>query len=305
MTQTGTGGVTQTGTGAATQTGTAVVVGADGFLGRATVRALELGGVPVTQFTRQRSFLAVGAPPVADADTIFWLVSSIRPATASAGSATADLEAARTLLDLLDTPGARGRRRVVVVSSGGTVYDPTGRPPHSERSPVAPVNAYGAAMLALEELVRTRAPQCTVLRVANAYGAGQPARRGQGVLAHWLDRIAAGEGITVIGGDHLARDYVHVDDVARALVAVHHARAAPDLLNVGSGTGTSLGELVDLVRATVAPAEVRVQHEPAREFDAPSTWLDVSRAAQELGWRPRTTLAAGLAATWDAVRAGS
>lgn len=276
------------------------VIGAKGFIGSAVGRAFARRGVSTLQFTRECSFLDPPGQLVTEVDTIFWLAGSIRPATASADpqAVQADRDAISTLLDLLDEACARGRCRVVVVSSGGTVYDPSHPPPHRESSPVKPANAYGQAMLDLEEIVCARAPQSSILRVANAYGPGQIARRGQGVIAHWLDRIVHDQPITVMGDDTLARDYVYVDDVAEALVRVHEAESVPEVVNIGSGHGTGLGELLDAVRVTVAPRGVVVERQPSRGFDAPSTWLAIELAADALGWQPTVGLADGLAQTW-------
>lgn len=294
-----------------TDRGRAAVVGAAGFLGSAVHAELVRCGVSVLPYTRAHPFLDVRdgadritADSIASVDTIFWLASSIRPATASTDAAAgqSDLRAVATLLDHLSTAPRRGRCRVVVVSSGGTVYDTRQPPPHRETTATRAVNAYGRAMLAMEELVGAGAPEHTVLRVANAYGPGQVARRGQGVIVHWLDAIARDEPIMVLGDDDLARDYVYIDDVVASLVAVHHTSETPPLLNVGSGVGTGLGELVDAVRTTVAPRKVLVDRSPARDFDAPSTWLSVDRAADVLGWEPQVPLADGLARTWAARR---
>ena len=186
------------------------------------------------------------------------------------------------------------------MSSGGTVYDPGHPPPHSESTPVRPANAYGQAMLDLEQTVRARAPEASILRVSNAYGPGQRARRGQGVIAYWLDSVIQDRPGLVIGAKTVARDYIYVDDVAEALVAVHYAPIPPDFVNIGSGQATMLGELLAAVRRVVAPTVFRVEHEPSRGFDAPSTWLDVGLAETLLDWRPTVGLLDGLGRTWRA-----
>ncbi len=282
----------------------AAIVGAAGFLGSALATRFRSLGVHTACFTRSNPFVDGAGRLDAElraADTVFWLASSVRPATADshADRVAADRRALETLLDGLDRSGSEPL--VVVVSSGGTVYDPRPAPPHHEESPIRPVNAYGEAMYELEQLVRAAAPRSTVLRVSNAYGPGQPARRGQGVIAHWLSSIAADAPVRIIGPDSAARDYVYVDDVIEALVRSHQADEVPRLLNIGSGQATTLADLLDAVRGVVAPRDVTVIQEPARGFDAPSTWLDVSRAATDLQWVPRTSLRDGLAATWHSV----
>lgn len=283
----------------------AAVVGAAGFLGSALVHTLHAGGVPVAAFTRKTPFLTDSGSPdggLLAARTIFWLVSSINPAIAESEPWRVhdDREAFVSLLRALDR--LADPPKVVLVSSGGTVYDPAVAPPYREDSPTRPRGAYGAAKLELERLLHSAAlgeGQAIAVRVSNAYGAGQPAVSGQGVIAYWLRALAAGDPITIFGDPGTSRDYVYVDDIAAALAAVHrHSGELPPVLNVGSGVPTSLGELAHLVRVVVGDRS-KVRHEPARDFDVPHSWLDVRRAASLLGWRPSTSLPAGIARAWS------
>jgi UDP-glucose 4-epimerase len=283
----------------------AAIVGAGGFIGSALARGLVKANIPVAGFTRDIPFINHDQRLHEDllaADTVYWLASSIRPATASRQQAdtAADREALTRLLDGLGQHGSFGTR-IVVVSSGGTVYDPACPSPHSETSPLVPANEYGEAMLAIESLARDRAPRAVVLRVSNAYGPGQKARRGQGVIAHWMSGVARNEPIHVLGSDEVARDYVYIDDIVDALLRVHVELEVPTVTNIGSGTATTLRELVTLLRETVAPTRLDIRYDPSRAFDAPSAWLDVSLAARELGWTPRVDLVTGLARTWQHV----
>lgn len=279
----------------------AVVVGATGFLGGALVSRLAQLGVTTESFTRARPFVDSRGALRGEWDavgTAYWLAGSIRPATADAHSREqmADLDALRTLLDAVrrDAPHVR----IVAASSGGTIYDASRPAPYDEASPVRPANAYGAAMQDMEQLVSS-ASASTVVRVSNAYGPGQLARRGQGVVAHWLSAIAEGRQIQLIGSDDLARDYVYIDDVADALARVHLCSGpVPPVVNIGSGIPTTLGDLLNLVEQIVAPAPVAVRREPGRTFDAASTWLDISRASSALGWLPTVSLREGLTRTW-------
>lgn len=276
------------------------VLGAAGFVGGAVARRAEASGLEVSRWTRQRPFLVDGAPApgLASTGTVFWLVSSIRPAVAADERAQADLRLLRRLLDGLDAAGSDAR--VVVLSSGGTVYDTAETPPYTEQHPVRAANAYGEAMLEVEATLRGARDDSVVVRASNAYGPGQPARRGQGVVAHWLDCIAREEPIRLFGDPDVRRDYVYVDDLADALLAVAAHPDPPRTLNAGSGTGTSLQELADVVvRAVDAPVEM--EHSPGRAFDAPSTWLSVDLAREALGWTPTTPLDEGVRRSWESL----
>jgi UDP-glucose 4-epimerase len=288
--------------------GPLAVVGAAGFLGSALVAAARRAGLPVAAYTRATPFRTpAGAPDdgLLAAGTVFWLASGITPAVAEADPdrVRADLAAFTSLLravrTLPDPP------RVVLLSSGGTIYDPAAPPPYRETSPVRPRTAYGRAKRELEAaLRRSRLPagRAVAVRVSNVYGPGQPAVSGQGVVGHWLRAVAAGEPLVVYGDPGTVRDYVYVGDVAHALLAVHRAPALPPVLNVGSGAGTSLGELSRTVREVVGDPPPRCELRPARGFDGPHTWLDVTLAAEVLGWAPATPLRDGLAAAWQSVR---
>jgi len=272
------------------------VIGSSGFIGGATVRALDRAGIPVVGYTRARPFLSDSghlADGVTKASVILWLASSIRPALSE--EADTDHKVLDELLTALDQHSIRAR--ILAISSGGTVYDTEFSPPYSEESPTNAANRYGDAMLGVEALLRERWPDHVVLRASNAYGPGQPARRGQGVIAHWLDSVLRQEPLRIMGDPEVKRDYIYIDDLVDALLAAAGERAAPRLLNVGSGVPTSLAELAVTVREAVG-SEVAIERTPARTFDAPSTWLDISLAAKALGWKPRTDLAAGIAKTW-------
>lgn len=289
--------------------GSAAVVGATGFLGSALVRTLRAGGVRVAEFTRRTPFLAGPGVPddhLAAARTVFWLATSINPAVAEAEPwrAREDRDTFASLLRTMEQLASPPR--IVLISSGGTVYDPDVEPPYREDSPTRPHSAYGRAKLELERCLREASPlgdRALVVRVANAYGPGQPAASGQGVIAYWMRALARGESITLYGDPTTTRDFVYVDDIAEALAAAHeHDGPLPPVLNVGSGVPTSLGELAEQVCEVTGAPFSGVRREPARGFDAPHSWLEVRLAGDVLGWKPRTPLRTGLSAAWRHVR---
>ncbi len=290
-------------------TDTAVVIGSAGFIGRRLSATLDLARVRTACFTRQSRFLLDGelAAPISEAGTVFYLASSINPALGETHPelAEADHVLFRTLLDRLrrrDNPPT-----VVLTSSGGTVYDPAFAPPYAETSPLKPSGAYGRAKVALEEELLSHAGElpAVILRMSNVYGPGQPTGRGQGVLAHWLSAALDSRPLRLIGDVTATRDYVYVDDVVDVMRRLRGAGPAePLILNVGSGVRTSLSDLLDVVRSVVA-LDLRVEFQPSRLFDRQDVWLDVGEAERVLGWRPGTSLAEGVAATWRSWLAGA
>ena len=268
------------------------MVGANGFLGRAVAGALRAAGVPVAAFTRDAPFVSGDgepAPGLADATTVYYLASASNPATAERKPELLADEMAsfETFLACL----ARLPRRPLVVfpGSGGTAYDTDVAPPYTETSPVKARGRYGESRLEMERRLLD-AGEATVLRISNVYGPGQRVGTGQGVIAHWVAAVRQGDPIRLFGNPDSTRDFVHIDDVASAALAVEPG--APPIVNVGSGVATSLRELADLIADIVGGVEI-VQ-EPDRGFDVPHNWLDISLARQALGWAPTVALRDGL-----------
>jgi UDP-glucose 4-epimerase len=115
------------------------------------------------------------------------------------------------------------------------------------------------------------------------------------VVAIFLDAIAAGEETTIYGDGRQTRDFVHVDDVVRALLL---APAKAGVFNVGSGVETSVRELHERCRAVGGDGR-EPTFAPARAGDVLRSVLDVSLAERELGWRPEVSLDEGLRRTWE------
>src|SRR5439155_475989 len=105
-----------------------------------------------------------------------------------------------------------------------------------------------------------------ILRCANVYGERQPADRNQGVVAVVLERMKAADPIVVIGDGSAVRDYLYVRDLAEVICALLDVEGGPAVLNVGSGAGTSLRELIALLEEITGLA-ARPEYDLSRPFD--------------------------------------
>ncbi|MFL5817587.1 MAG: NAD-dependent epimerase/dehydratase family protein [Conexibacter sp.] len=197
----------------------------------------------------------------------------------------------RTLVDVLD---ARAGVSVTYVSSGGTVYGNPGMALVHEDAPLRPIGAYGRVRLAGERLLLEANLDVRVLRCANVYGEHQPPDRSQGAVAVFLDRVSNGEEIVLYGGGATVRDFVYVGDVVTAVEGLL-GRPGPQVVNVGSGRGVSIRELLELVERTVG-RRAQIAELPARPFDVNRVVLDVTRLLSLVPFEP-LPLGAGLART--------
>ena len=191
-------------------------------------------------------------------------------------------------------------RRVIFVSSGGTVYGNARTLPIREDDPTDPVCAYGLSKLAAEKYLglfrRLRTLDSIILRPGNAYGPGQNPSRGQSAATVFAFRALRREPITIWGDGSATRDLLYVDDLVDAIVRVlaHDPGAdGPRVFNVGTGHGTSVNELLATIGRVMGQAP-QVSYAPGRGTDVRANVLDASRLRTRTGWEPRVSLAEGI-----------
>lgn len=207
-------------------------------------------------------------------------------------------------LGLLDVARQRPGLHIVFPSSGGTVYADLGeRRPHREQDLCLPTSPYAIQKLAAEHylqvLCASGRASARILRVSTAYGwlAAQGAQ--QGFVGIALASALAGQPVRLIGDPDNVRDFVHGEDVAGALLAaatrpMEQGRA--EVINIGSGVGTSVREVVAMIERQIGRRVItRQEHwDVARGLPQHSV-LDVGLAAEALGWSPRIALEHGIA----------
>jgi UDP-glucose 4-epimerase len=219
------------------------------------------------------------------------------------------------MLAVLEASAAAGVARLVF-SSTAAVYGRSDTPV-TEESPTAPANPYGETKLVGEWMLQAQAANGGLrgisLRYFNVAGAASPElgdTAESNVVPMVFARLERGEAPLIFGDDYdtpdgtCVRDYVHVADVADAHLAALDALAdaaasAYRVYNLGTGTGSSVRELVDRM-TRLAGSEVAPSIEPRRPGDPAIVVADASRIARELGWTARYGLDETLASAWAA-----
>lgn len=203
-------------------------------------------------------------------------------------------------LHLLEVARRSGVRKIVFISSGGTVYGTPLQIPVPETHPTDPLVSYGISKLAIEKylhLYKTlHGLDYIVLRVANPFGERQRVNAAQGAVAVFLARALAGEAIEIWGDGSVTRDYIYIRDVVEAFLKAMDYEGEPRVFNIGSGEGRSLNDILAAMEALLGrPVERR--YLPARKFDVPVSVLDINRAREKLRWTPGISFAEGLRRT--------
>jgi UDP-glucose 4-epimerase len=287
----------------------AVVTGGAGFVGSHLVDALVARGDEVTVIDNLSSGRRENVNPAAkllehdirepfevEADTVFHLAAQGDVVT-SVERPTYDAEV--NVIGTLRLLEAAKDAQVVFTSTGGAIYGECEQPAR-EDDPRLPLSPYGTSKLAGEEYLATwnrlHGSGHVALRLANVYGPRQQPTLEGGVIAIFLDRMTTGQETIVFGDGLQSRDFVHVADVARALLAA--VGAAPGVYNVGTGVDTAIVDLHAMCRRASATTGEPTFAGP-RPGEIRRSVLDPAAAARELGWRAEVTLEDGLRRTWE------
>jgi UDP-glucose 4-epimerase len=295
---------------------TLLVTGAAGFLGRNLVAALIQSGERVVAFGRadRRPSPSPGVTWVnadlnmfdhwetllEDVSTVYHLAWSSLPHSANADPSRDASTNILTTLRLLEGLRSRPGVRFVFPSSGGTVYGRLDVVPVSEEHPTKPLTAYGISKLTVENYLNffgdAHGLDPVSLRISNLFGPGQAFGRGFGAIATLSAFAFRGEPIRIYGDGETVRDYIFVTDVVAALLKAGRSSATSRVLNIGTGEGRSLNDIVNIV-ARYVDYPLKVNYEAPRPFDIPVSVLKIDRARNELGWAPIVPFDEGAAQT--------
>lgn len=199
-------------------------------------------------------------------------------------------------------------RRFLLISSGGTVYGNTDKLPIDESCPRNPVSPYGITKVAAENYARmflqlSRLP-VVIARPGNPYGPEQFGQLAQGFIGSAMHAVLNRSRVTVFGDRGTIRDYIHIDDLCRGLIAALEYGEAGDIFNIGTGIGQDNLSILELLSDIVSHDgyTLDIEFKPARPFDVAANVLNSSRLTSASGWHPQVSLESGLRATWDFVK---
>jgi UDP-glucose 4-epimerase len=243
-----------------------------------------------------------------DQDYVFHFVSTTTPATAE-DDPTLDIRTnIASSIDLLTLCVESGVSRVYFASTGGAIYGDRSGAVLNEIALPQPVSPYAIGKLAIEGYLRYFARKydlaSVAFRISNPYGPRQQANRLQGVIPTFLANMKHGRPVTVFGDGSMVRDYLFVSDAVRMIANVVEVDAEHSVYNIGSGTGTTVTEVLDAARA-VTGLEPELVVSPIPPTFVASSVLDTKRYTSEFGAHGLISLHEGIASTWDAMnRAG-
>lgn len=294
-----------------------LVTGGLGFIGTQVVQQLADSGVRSRIVDLQRADrAALPLPPdtevitadIRDAEAMRSAVAGCRAIvhlaalTSVQDSLATPVEAldvnVRGTQNVLEAAREHGITRFVLASSNAAAGEHP--PPLTEDLVPRPLSPYGASKLGAEAFCSAYQESYgispAILRFANVYGPGSLYK--SSVIAKFIRLVLAGETVTIYGDGRQTRDFIHVADVARAVVAAVQRPEADGLYQIGAGRETSVLEIIGLIEQ-VTGRDITVEHLDPLPGEIMRNCVDPSRAREYLGWSPTVELADGLAETYE------
>ncbi len=293
-----------------------LLIGGCGFIGSHLARALVHSGKTVTSLDRNdvlgdrkvdgvryvsgdygdKSLIET---LLAEHDEVIHLAYATRPNT-SFDDPLADLLQNLSPAVQLFELSAKYSVRLILISSGGTVYGEALSTPILESHPTWPISPYGVTKLTLEKYANlfavTKGLDVICIRPANPYGKGQLPFIGQGFVAAALALALKGKPITIFGKQGTVRDYIYIADLITGITTVLNKGYTHEVYNIGTGTGLSNLDVVNEIQSLFESSNINVQYENERPFDVKVNILNAEKL-QCLGWEPKISINDGLKKT--------
>jgi len=271
-----------------------VVTGGAGYIGRHICRAFGREDVVALDDLRNSSRAALGGIPLiraelATAELDWNQVSAVVHCAAYIDVGQSMREPAMYWQNNLAAPAhffEKARGKDVVFSSTAAVYGEPEKLPISEDNAKIPTNPYGRSKLATEQMLKDYGVRLTVFRYFNAAGDDEDHRVETHLIPNIVRAAILGEPVRVFGDGSMIRDFVHVDDLARAHVL---GLGKPGTYNLGSGRGWTVLEVIEVARR-VTGKKIDIVFAPPRPGDPKSLVADSTKARKELGWEPKFSL---------------
>jgi UDP-glucose 4-epimerase len=301
-----------------------LVLGGSGFLGLNLCNRLARAGAEVTCFSRSHpqpevldrrvarvtgqfaDRLAI-ANAVERQDIVFHLIAGSIPESSNRDPSAELAAAPIATLHLLEICRSARIKKLVFASSGGAIYGIPRAIPIPEQAPTDPISAYGISKLMIEKSLflyrHLHGTDYQILRIANPYGRFQLGTKHQGLIGSYIHRALSGLPLEVWGTGKVVRDFLHIDDVSEAFLAAVTYDGPHRVMNVGSGTGLSVNQIIAELESAFGRERLPCVHKPSRAADVPANVLDTALIRSELGWQPRVALREGLISTIAWMRA--
>ena len=213
-------------------------------------------------------------------DVVYHLVSTNAPTSSNLHISQDIQENVLFSSKLFEACVKYGIKKVVFISSGGTVYGKDAKCPLSETLPTRPISSYGLQKATIENMLYLYnymyKIDYKIVRLSNPYGPYQRPNGILGAVTTFVYKALKGEEIQVYGDGSVVRDFIYIDDAISGIINIANGDTEYHTFNLGCGHGTSINEMIQSIEKALG-IKVRVNYKDARTVDVPVNYLDVSR----------------------------
>lgn len=290
-----------------------LVLGGNGFIGSHVVDELLDAGHEVRVFGRRHEVWRKPLPSVnyylgdfsnvpllAEAlqgvDAVVHLISTNVPSTSNLdpiADIQGNLENSVRLFQVMVWVNVK---RIIYLSSGGTVYGIPSTIPVQEDHPLNPICSYGVVKVAVEKYLgmfeHLYGLKPLIIRASNPFGPRQGHEGVQGVVSTFMQKLLSGEKVTIWGDGSTKRDYLYVTDLAKFCRLAAESELT-GVFNAGSGSGLTLIELARMIEE-VCGKKLSIEYKAGRAFDVREIVLNIEKSGKLLNWNPGIALRDGL-----------
>ena len=201
---------------------------------------------------------------------------------------------------LLEAMRKKGVKRIIYSSSSSVYGEPKNNPVH-EDDPKEPINPYGASKYTFEAALSSYAwsfgIDSVALRYFNVYGPGDEQRPVTRAVPSWIQWALTGDKVWIHWGEKQVKDYVYVDDIARAnILAATKKLDGFHAYNVGGGVGNKMLDIALMIKKIVGK-DLKIIDRGERPGDPNVLIADISKIKKDIGWVPKVDLETGLRKT--------
>lgn len=238
-------------------------------------------------------------------DIVYHLVSTTVPSTSNQHIAE-ELKGNVVLsANLFEACVNQGVKKVVFLSSGGTVYGKESKCPLTEKTPTNPITSYGIQKVSIEKLLYLYnymyGLDYRIIRLTNPYGPYQRPNGVLGAVTTFTYKALRGEEINVYGDGSVVRDFIYIDDAVRGIQKIVGGNDRHHTFNLGCGYGTSIKQVLETIEEAL-DIELHVKYTEARKVDVPVNYLDIKRFETAYGSLNPISLEEGIRKTAEFMR---
>ena len=252
--------------------------------------------IVISDFSENTDFVSL----LKGQDIVYHLVSTTVPSTSNQHITEEMRSNVIVTSCLLDGCVKAGVKKVVFMSSGGTVYGKEANCPLKENTATNPISSYGIQKVTIEKLLYLYnymyGLDYRIVRLSNPYGPYQRPNGILGAVTTFTYKVLKNEPIVVYGDGSVIRDFIYIDDAITGIINIVNGENKHKTFNLGCGHGTSILQVIETVQSVLG-RKIDLIYKEARKVDVPVNYLDISRYQAAYGQLSTISLEEGVCRT--------